>query len=240
MNHNQARSVAASKLRRLMSVLGIVLAAEVIVAVAMVFGGGQWTETDLVAGIVRILLVAVSGWFLLAKDTGTGADADVEMVAPQPGMSEQPAGTAQLWPNIDELTHTPNQRGLTIHLLEMIALAERYSHRLSVCMIQLDGLDALTDEEHEDSLISCSGLLTEMVRIPDKVGRYDGDLFMVIMPEADYAGASLVARRLESALEKELSGKARISLGVAEFERGDDLQRLLNRAQEALDKNIEE
>jgi diguanylate cyclase (GGDEF)-like protein len=123
-------------------------------------------------------------------------------------------------------------------MMEMMALAERYHHKLSVCLISIRGLEGLSEEDADDALITTSALLTEMVRIPDKVGRYDDERFMVIMPEADYAGASLVAGRLHLSLKKAISNNLTISMGVAEFERGDDLQRLLTRAEQALAKDL--
>jgi diguanylate cyclase (GGDEF)-like protein len=233
MNQENSQDYGASPLlRRFILLLGIVFAAELIVIAAILLSGGGLSGADLAASIVRVLLVALSGWFLLLRDGSDEprqaqpiVDVTVPNAAPEP----------QVWPNIDPLTHTSNQRGLTIHMLEMMALAERYSHRLSLCLIRISGLDEFSPEQREDALITVSTILSELVRIPDKVGRYEEALFMVIMPEADYAGASLVASRLQSSLEKEIGDKATINMGVAEFERGDDLQRLLARAQQALE-----
>lgn len=235
MNQQESQDSAASPLmRRLVMLLAIVVFAELVVMIGSLVTGGEISGADLAASIVRILLVALSGWFLLFR-----ADEDETLQAsPAPAAaSPQSDGIVQVWPNIDELTHTSNQRGLTIHMLEMMALAERYHHKLSVCLIKGSGLDALSNEEREDALIGISTVLAEMVRIPDKVGRYDEEQFMVIMPEADYAGASLVAGRLQASLDKNVNDRISISMGVAEFERGDDLQRLLTRAQQALEKD---
>lgn len=234
MNQQESQNSAASPLmRRFVMLLAIVVFAELVVMIAGIVAGGGISGADLAASIVRILLVALSGWFLLFR-----ADEDeILQASPAPAAaSPQSDGIVQVWPNIDELTHTSNQRGLTIHMLEMMALAERYHHKLSVCLIKVSGLDTLNNEEREDTLIGISTVLAEMVRIPDKVGRYDEEQFMVIMPEADYAGASLVAGRLQTSLDKSINTRTAISMGVAEFERGDDLQRLLTRAQQALEK----
>ena len=45
--------------------------------------------------------------------------------------------------------------------------------------------------------------------------------------------------RLLNSLENNVGEKVAFGLGVAEFERGDDLQRLLTRAQQALEKDLE-
>ena len=234
MNQQESQQSEASPLmRRLVMLLAIVVFAELVVMIGSLVTGGDISGADLAASIVRILLVALSGWFLLFR----ADDDEILQASPAPAAaSPQSDGIVQVWPNIDELTHTSNQRGLTIHMLEMMALAERYHHKLSVCQIKVSGLDALSNEEREDTLIGISTVLAEMVRIPDKVGRYDEEQFMVIMPEADYAGASLVAGRLQTSLDKNVNDRISISMGVAEFERGDDLQRLLTRAQQALEK----
>lgn len=236
MNQGQRQENGISSIqRRFMLLLGIVVSAELIVILVTLLAGNEVSGTELAASAVRVLLVALSGWFLLARDTSS----EVTQAEPAPSIgTAQEVDTQQVWPNIDQLTHTSNQRGLTIHMMESMALAERYHHKLSVCFIRIAGLDGLSGDEGEEVLIRTSALLTELVRIPDKVGRYDDEQFMVIMPEADYAGASLVAGRLHASLDKAVSGKVSIHMGVAEFEHGDDLQRLLNRAQNALAKNL--
>ena len=236
MDQKQSQNNEASPpWQRFKLLLGIVASAELIVILVTLLAGNAVSGTELAASAVRILLVALSGWFLLVRDT---AEAMSQVKSVSSIDSPQVVSEEEVWPNIDKLTHTSNQRGLTIHMLEMMALAERYHHKLSVCMIKVSGLIALSDEEREEVLISASVLLSEMVRIPDKVGRYDETLFMVIMPEADYSGASLVAGRLHTSLNNDIGEKATISMGVAEFEPGDDLQRLLARAQESLDNEL--
>jgi diguanylate cyclase (GGDEF)-like protein len=233
MNRQQSQATGATNMvRKLVVLLAIVVIAEVIVMIGSIVVGTGPSGADLAASIVRILLVALSGAFLLGRDTDE-ASAEVSTASEAPQQSD---GIVTVWPNIDELTHTSNQRGLTIHMLEMMALAERYHHKLSVCLIKVSGLNALGQEDREETLIGISTVLAELVRIPDKVGRYDEETFMVIMPEADYAGASLVAGRLQNNLDKAISDRTPIAMGVAEFERGDDLQRLLDRAQQALNK----
>lgn len=233
MNREQSQaSGATTMVRKLVMLLAIVVIAELIVMIGSIVVGGGPSGADLGASIVRILLVAISGAFLLGRDNDeTATEVSTTSEAPQ-----QSDGIVTVWPNIDELTHTSNQRGLTIHMLEMMALAERYHHKLSVCLIKVSGLNALNQEDREETLIGISTVLAELVRIPDKVGRYDEESFMVIMPEADYAGASLVAGRLQTNLDKAISSRTPITMGVAEFERGDDLQRLLDRAQQALNE----
>ena len=234
MKAEQTRTQLATPLvPRLIVLLAIVTIAEVVVMIGSMVAGDGVSGADLAASIVRILLVAISGAFLLLRD---GGEESIDAEPVTKAASPQSDGIVSVWPNIDELTHTSNQRGLTIHMLEMMALAERYHHKLSVCMLRVKGLEALSQEDREETLISISTTLAELVRIPDKVGRYDDALFMVIMPEADYAGASLVAGRLQTSLDKSIDKRTPITMGVAEFESGDDLQRLLDRAQQALDQ----
>ena len=70
-------------------------------------------------------------------------------------------------PNIDALTRTSNERGLTISILELMALADRYGHKLSIGMVKVEGLDDLEKSAADDAMIDMAGLMTEALRMPD-------------------------------------------------------------------------
>lgn len=137
------------------------------------------------------------------------------------------------------------QRGITIKLLELIALGDRYGNPFSVAMIGIDHLAEITDQYDADVtaqlLERVSNALTHTLRMPDRVGEYDHGMYLVVLPETRLPGAMQIAERLRGAISgAEVSVSRRVhihttaSVGVTSYRRGDDLQSMLERAQKAL------
>jgi len=89
-------------------------------------------------------------------------------------------------------------------------------------------------------------VLTAVVREMDLVAQFKPDCFGVLLPAVDHSEAATLAQRLRRALEacfspaaSELNGMV-IAAGLAEVAEGDDMVRLLTRAEEALQTAVEE
>ncbi|MDX1488067.1 MAG: GGDEF domain-containing protein, partial [Acidiferrobacterales bacterium] len=82
--------------------------------------------------------------------------------------------------------------------------------------------------------------LVEYLRMPDKVGRYGGEEFLLVFPETDLDQTNKIAERIRAAVSNaefdvgERKIKLTISIGATLFERGEDLENLLSRADQAL------
>lgn len=145
---------------------------------------------------------------------------------------------------VDELTRTLNRRGITSSLIEAMAQSQRYSTPLSLARISVDEAEAwkekLGDEAGDAILESVAATLGEVLRLPDRLGRYQEHEFLVVLPQTHVEQAALVAERLRSAVGANpilVQGEAAavtLSGGVAEFGRGQDLERFLTNAHEAL------
>ncbi|HDH16133.1 MAG TPA: diguanylate cyclase, partial [Gammaproteobacteria bacterium] len=147
------------------------------------------------------------------------------------------------WPNVDTLTRTSNERGLTISILELMALADRYGRKLSIGMIKIDGIDRLEESDAEDLMINTAGIMTESLRMPDRIGRFRDNVFMALLPESDIDGAEVVADRLRENIEKgmsDIADKVSVWIGITEFHRGEDLQSLLDRVESAVVQSAKE
>lgn len=145
----------------------------------------------------------------------------------------------------DNLTSGLNQRGLTVKLLELMALGERYGNKLSVAIIAIDHfadvVEKFGQEAAEKALVAISDELTDSLRMPDVLGRWSDDQFIAIMPETALDGARHIGERLREAVARaQFDGKRGVvlsptaSIGVTEFRAGDDLQSLLFRATRAM------
>jgi len=138
-------------------------------------------------------------------------------------------------------------RGLTINLLEMMALAERYDRELTLLMISVDNIDVIKKDigakGQQRVYQEIGDILSETLRIPDRSGHYGENQFLVILPETDVSNGRQTAERIRrQVVDTEIRVNARnsinttVSIGVAAFKLGDDPQGLLSRAESALEE----
>lgn len=146
---------------------------------------------------------------------------------------------------VDPLTHVLNQRGLTVKLLELMALGERYGNNLAIAVIGIDHLKDIQEKYNhsvtEKALVVIADELGDTLRMPDRLGRWDEDQFIALLPETPLEGARHIGERLRKAVSHaEFDGKRGValtltaSIGVTIFRLGDDLQSLLSRATRAM------
>lgn len=149
--------------------------------------------------------------------------------------------------DLDALTQTLSRYGVTVKLFEFMALADRYGNRLSVAVVGIDHLQDLVseygDKARDSALQSITEVLTETIRMPDRIGRYDDDKFLAILPETNMSGACQIAERIRSAVcETDIGVAPRhkvrltVSIGVTMFRRGEDVNQLLSRATRILEQ----
>lgn len=146
----------------------------------------------------------------------------------------------------DELTQVLSRRAITVDLLETIAQSERYGNPLTVAMVDVDQLKKINADHGNDAgdevLKSVAAALTEALRLPDRVGRYRDEEFLIVLPQTVVGDAQKIAERIrESVSVADIDGKsgsfsATVSIGITEFAQGDDLGGILTRAEEAVAK----
>jgi diguanylate cyclase (GGDEF)-like protein len=144
----------------------------------------------------------------------------------------------------DPLTRIMNRRGITVSLLDAMAQAERYNTPLSVAMGDVDHFKRINDRHGHEAgdrvLTQIASTLSEALRMPDKVGRYGGEEFLVIFPHTTLTQARKIAERMRGEVQKSDIDLGdghvgiTISLGVTQFQKGEDLEQLLSRADAAL------
>ncbi len=147
----------------------------------------------------------------------------------------------------DELTGCVNFRWTMTILENEIARANRYSKSLAVAMVDIDHFKKINDTyghlAGNDVLRCFAQILKESVRNVDIVGRYGGEEFLLIFPEATSEDVLTVLRRIRDRLSQtrivssHLKGGifVKFSAGVASFPyNGEDLSSILSSADSAL------
>ena len=141
---------------------------------------------------------------------------------------------------VDSLTAIANRRALEETLAAEISRAERFQHKLSVVLLDLDHFKRTNDTHGHaagDRLLrEVARLLASSARQGDTVARWGGEEFVAVLPETDLEGARQLAERLRLEIATASLGATRTtaSCGVAAFLPGDTVDTLLAAADTAL------
>lgn len=143
--------------------------------------------------------------------------------------------------NTDELTGLFNRRYISELLIEEIRRAARYNNALSLLIIDIDNFKTINDTHGHDAgdqvLQAFSKLLLEVNRDTDKVGRWGGEEFVVILPHASSDKALTLAERVRIKVVEDgfqPVDSFTVSIGIATYEEGDTAESLIKRADKAL------
>ncbi len=143
----------------------------------------------------------------------------------------------------DPLTHAYNRRFFEASIREEALRALRYGFPLTLVMIDLDKFKHYNDThghaEGDKVLQGIAVLLCENTRLKvDKVCRYGGDEFVIILPHTDWKKALVVVNRIVKAYEKHPFEPVTLSFGIASLIDRGDLERsvsdLIMRADSAM------
>jgi diguanylate cyclase (GGDEF)-like protein len=157
-----------------------------------------------------------------------------------------PLANAQKKAITDALTGLYNRRGILEIGEYEVQRSLRYNRSLSAILINIDHFQVVFlshGRVFSNHIITEIGsYIRKSTRKVDLVGRTSGDEFIILLPESDLFGASVVAERLRSHIEGrriELMNNAvdvTISMGVTKVHPGtSDIEGLLHKANEALE-----
>lgn len=112
---------------------------------------------------------------------------------------------AHIMSRIDPLTGLLNRRAVLAHLHREQERSEHQGVPLSVVMVDLDHFKQINDTSGHEAgdyvLIAAAEVLQKHVRQNDRVGRYGGEEFLMVLPGTDTDGARLLAERCRQQLE---------------------------------------
>ncbi|MDX9813890.1 MAG: diguanylate cyclase [Sulfurimonas sp.] len=139
----------------------------------------------------------------------------------------------------DTLTKIKNRYFYNLQLESEVANANRYFYPLSLIIFDIDHFKKINDTYGHDIgdkvLIEYTKLINSHIRDSDIFCRIGGEEFAIILPHATKAGAYKLADKLRMVvMEHRVILKVTMSFGVVEYKKGEDLELLFKRADEAL------
>lgn len=143
----------------------------------------------------------------------------------------------------DKLTNLYNRRKIEELLEFEINRSERFNHNFGLAIVDIDKFKEVNDtyghQVGDKVLKELANILNTNRRKTDFVGRYGGEEFVIICPESDVQG---VIKLMETFKEKICNYKfskvenKTASFGVTMSQRGDTIESILKRADDALYK----
>jgi len=224
------------------SAVAISFLSALIVLVALAAAGFHKTSMSsilLASALIGVIAGGLTSRLLSAKPSTVGAK-------PVPEKTSKSFATYDETTITDPLTGILNRYGITISVLDAMSLGERYGHPLSIALLDIDHLRNLNIEHGQDFgdqvLATVAGIIADSLRMPDKVGRFSGQQFLIVLPHTDLADAKAIAERTRALIadyDFDAGGqrvKLTTSVGVTQYNQNEDLESLLSRAGDGIEQ----
>ena len=147
----------------------------------------------------------------------------------------------------DALTGIANRKYFDVKLRETAAASLETGEALSLLLVDIDHFKNFNDryghQAGDQVLAIVAHSLTNSIKGQDTVARYGGEEFGIILPRTELDGATalaeqicttLAARHIRRKSTAEDFGSVTLSIGVAEYQLGEPLTTLIDRADAAL------
>ena len=153
--------------------------------------------------------------------------------------AEDAAAKATIMAETDQLTGIANRRRTTFALEEAVRASCDSGRSVAVAMFDIDHFKRINDtyghQAGDEVLKRVAADAGGELRSADTIGRFGGEEFVIVLPDATAAVAMMVAERVRAAIEAGgTNPRVTISVGVAELATGEQCESLLNRADQAL------
>jgi diguanylate cyclase (GGDEF)-like protein len=139
----------------------------------------------------------------------------------------------------DKLTGMSNRRAMQRALETQVTRSRRYHNPLSIVVVEV-AIDGPTTEPEDEVILAVSRFLCERLRWVDIISRWEEHQFVLVLPETGIEDGQRLLHKIrqgfgESALSEQSSDShILLYVGLAEWQKGDDVRLLLQRAMEAL------
>lgn len=168
--------------------------------------------------------------------------ADNELIADSEGILRQYERNAMT----DALTELHNRHWLDDMFRRKLQRSDIDAEEVCMVMVDVDFFKSFNDAHGhiagDHALCTVADALRQYFRPTDMIARYGGDEFCVLLPDTVMSEATQIAERVRAAvggdpgerIGPEDGAGITVSIGVAQRERNDSLETLINRADEAL------
>ena len=144
----------------------------------------------------------------------------------------------------DEVTGLPNRRAIADVLREQMAMSRRVDLPLALAFVDIDHFKQINDTHGhlagDRVLQRIAEALRSGVREIDRVGRFGGEEFLIVMPSTSLEHAREPLERLRSGIAGldgstiGLNAKTTVTIGAAQYAPGETLEAFVRRADLAL------
>jgi diguanylate cyclase (GGDEF)-like protein len=137
----------------------------------------------------------------------------------------------------DELTQLHNKRSFISRLIDENNRHKRYSSSYSLMLVDVDHLQSVNQNYNHHvgdlTLIQITKLLEDNIRPTDFLARYEGDQFILILPEVEADGANATAERIINSVSEyvfrvnDFKYGVTVSIGFSIIEKNQALSELI-------------
>ncbi len=142
---------------------------------------------------------------------------------------------------VDEVTGMPNKVALFQSLEPQISRSRRYNNLLSIVIMRINDLEKLDETQAADIMLPISQMLNDQVRWADIVGKLSNSDFLLVLPETGAEACKNLSQNIAERLSAITAPdglpdtfKLSASFGYCEWEKGDDLSLLMQKARKML------
>lgn len=138
----------------------------------------------------------------------------------------------------DPLTGVANRNALEERFVLSAYKADRYSEDFSIIIIDLDGFKEINDMQGhlagDEVLKAVAETIQRTVRPTDLVARWGGDEFIVLVDGTTDDAKTIVSRITDGMTHSSQATLVEFSCGITQFEEGDDIGSMTQRADRAM------
>jgi len=143
---------------------------------------------------------------------------------------------------LDMLTGAYNRRKFEYYVILSVDKKEKYGSPFSIIMLDIDHFKQVNDQyghkKGDQILQELSAIVKLTLRDTDKLFRWGGEEFIILLPETTLRNAYKVAEKVRKSIETNDFGmqdnKVTVSLGVGDYKKGESIDQFVSSVDNAL------